>query len=566
MPLRERLGALGKRLGPLGREPWAVLAPLIIAQWLAVGIFALTVRHNGWLFYQGGDQTWFYTSAWVVGNGEIPETLVGYAWPIVLTPLPMLAGANFLSGLPGLLLFQFLVLLPLGLLAVYGIAARIAGRVLGYWAAAIWIVVPFATIPLFVDRYHEKYVEQFLPQGLGLTGLGDFPSMVLLLIAAYFFMRALDTHGAPDAIACGLVAGFAIGIKPSNGLFVFAPLVGLAAARRWREAVAFGAALIPALVTLALWKARGTGISILALEPMLLAAAEQPHPSQLSAWDQAKEYVPLDVDQLNSQFIGFREFFWSARLLEFIPVAGAIAVARRSFPKALFLAAWLAAFFLIKGSSPAATVESGSFWRMLMPAWPAYFLLGAAIPLLVPVWGAHLADRFPAAVRGLRWRSTPVFATASLLVVLPLGVVLVMPPSKGETTAKLPLNDLFVPTADDVGLRARSHPRGLQLTWRQSDVETASSFYVIYRSPLVYTLEGPDERPIREGVLCEPTSGASRCAVEMDELARTRQRLFFDSPPPGDWTYRLGTAANWIDDPTQGDVFILSKPLNVRVR
>src|SRR5581483_1455132 len=45
------------RLGPLAREPWAVLAPLLLLQWAALLAFALTVRHNGWLYYQGGDET-----------------------------------------------------------------------------------------------------------------------------------------------------------------------------------------------------------------------------------------------------------------------------------------------------------------------------------------------------------------------------------------------------------------------------------------------------------------------------------------------------------------------------
>jgi hypothetical protein len=566
MPLRERLAHWSERLGPLGREPWVILVPLIAAQWLAVAIFALTVRHNGWLYYQGGDQTWFYTSAWIVGHGEIPETLVGYAWAMALVPIPLVAGASFLAGLPALLVFQLGVLLPLALLCVYGLASRIGGRLLGYAAAGAWVVVPYAVIPLFVERYHEKYVEQFLPQALGLTGLGDFPSMVLLLASAYLCFRALDTGAAADAAAAGVVTGFAIGVKPSNGLFVFAPLLALAAARRLTPAFAFAAAIVPAVVTLTIWKARGTGISILAHDPLLLAAGDVPHPSQQSWWEQAKEYVPLDFDRVNSQFIGFREFFWSARLLEFIPLAGALAVARRSVPKALFLAAWLAAFFLIKGSSPSANVESGSFWRLLIPAWPAYFLLAASIPLLVPVWGPRLADRFPAAaLRAFRWRRPLPLAAAALVVAVPLVLVVALPPSKGDQAAKLPLNDLYIPTEEPFGLRAEAAGEGLRLRWTSPPDTSAESFHVVYRSPVLYTLEG-DSRPIRRGVLCEPTDGASRCTIEMDEIGRTRGENWDDEPPLGTWTYRIGLAANWRDDPSLGDTLVLSEPIDVRVR
>ena len=65
---------------------------------------------------------------------------------------------------------------------------------------------------------------------------------------------------------------------------------------------------------------------------------------------------------------GLREYFWSARLLQWAPLAGTVAVARRSLPAAGLLAGWLFAFVLVKGSAPVATVDSGSFFRLLMPA------------------------------------------------------------------------------------------------------------------------------------------------------------------------------------------------------
>jgi hypothetical protein len=222
-----------ERLRTLARsEPWIVLAPLVVAQWVVLAVFALTVQRNGWLFYQGGDQTWFYTSAWELAHGRVPETLVGYLWPFLLAPLAFLAGPDFLDGLPVIILLQLLVLVPLAVLCAYWIAARIGGRLLGYFAAAAWIVAPFAAQPLFVGRYHERWNEQTLPQALGFTALGDFPSMVLLMVAAVFVLRALDGGARGDVVAAGLVAGLAIALKPANGLFIFAPLVAFALARR----------------------------------------------------------------------------------------------------------------------------------------------------------------------------------------------------------------------------------------------------------------------------------------------------------------------------------------------
>jgi hypothetical protein len=536
-----------------------------VAQWIVVAIFALTVQRNGWLFYQGGDQTWFYTSGWEVAHGRIPESLVGYLWPFALVPLTWIAGPDFLNGLPAIVLFQVLVLLPIAVLCAYVVAARVGGRLLGYWAAAAWIVAPFAVTPLFVDRYHERWTEQTLPQALGLTGLGDFPSMVFLMVAAVFLVRALDGVSRADAIACGVVAGAAIGLKPANGIFVFAPLAALAVARRWRSALEFGVALAPALVALVLWKYRGSGIAVLSLEPMHLAAGELRDPSQLSIWERAKEYVPLDADQINQQFLGFREYFWSARLLEFLPVAGFLAVARRSFAKAVFFGVWLGAFFVVKGSSVAVNVETGSIWRLLMPAWPAYFFLTISIPLLVPVWGPRLADRFAAPLRAIRWPRALLVAIAVALAV-PIVASAALPSSSGKTAAKLPLQSLFLPVERDFGLTVTPVERGLELNWNAPAPLGADTFFVVYGAPFEYHLETTDPRVVHEGILCEPTGHAPRCTLEMKEVERTRDsRVIVPDPGPGTWTYRVGVAGNWRNDESLGDPFVVSKPLSVRV-
>ena len=90
-----------------------------------------------------------------------------------------------------------------------------------------------------------------------------------------------------------------------------------------------------------------------------------------------------------------REYFWSARLLEWAPIAGTVGVARRSPPLAGLLATWFGVFLLVKGTTPLSTVSSGSFFRFVMPGFPAYFLLGVSILLLVPTLGASLARASP---------------------------------------------------------------------------------------------------------------------------------------------------------------------------
>lgn len=551
---------------PFPGEPWAVLVPLLVAQWLALAVFALLVQRNGWLFYQGGDQTWFYTSGWILGNGAVPETLVGYAWAMLQAPVAALAGPNFLAGLPAIVLFQFFVLVPLAVVLVYGIAARIGGRAVGYGAASLWIVLPYLAEPLFVDRYHERYVEQVLPQVLGLTALGDYPSMIALLAAAFFLFRALDNHGAADAVACGLCAGLAIGIKPANGLFVFAPIAALAIRRRWRDIAGFTVALLPALVTLALWKHKGSGISLLAQDTIRLAAGagtgDYGPPTFL---ERVRQYIPLDREQLNQQFLGFREYFWSARLLEFGALAGVIAAFRRSSAHAVFLAVWLGAFFVVKGSSPSVTVETGSFWRLLMPAFPAYFMLLASLPLLIPVLGGQLRERFPVVQGPIEWRRPLVLTSVAIVFVLPLALIAILPPAKTPDAAKEPLRSLYIPIDDAFHATVTPVEGGVQLEWPTYTGSHANTFYVIYRSPLEYTFVATGQR-VAEGLMCSDTAGgATGCSLEMNEIGRGRDRRFFDRVPQGRWTYRVAVAANWLDDAEQGDSFVLSAPLNISV-
>src|ERR671936_1926095 len=214
-PLRSRLDRL-----PLPAvRPRYVVGALLAERWAAVAAFAVTVRHNGWLYYQGGDQIFHYTSAWLLAHGHLPATRVAYQWPVALAPLARLVGPSFVAALPAIVLVNTLVLLPAALLCVYGIARRIGGTAFGLFAATLWVVFPWLGV-LYADAgYHEKYTEQFLPQALGLTAMSDFPSTVALLVSAYFTVRALEARGIADGALAGLAAGVGIGLKASNFLF-----------------------------------------------------------------------------------------------------------------------------------------------------------------------------------------------------------------------------------------------------------------------------------------------------------------------------------------------------------
>jgi hypothetical protein len=549
------------RLSVLAERPLLVLGPLVVAQWIAVIVFTTQTRHNGLLFYQGGDQTFFYTSAWALSDGHLPRTGIGYAWPLVEAPIALLAGPSFLAALPWLIALQFLVLLPASLLLVYALATRIGGRPFGYWAAALWVAVPYLAVPLFVDRYHTQFVEQFLPHALGLAGLGDFPSTVALLLAAWLVFRALDDADLVAAALAGVATGFAVGIKPANVLFLPAPFVALAIARRWREGLAFGVALLPAFLTLAVWKYRGLG------ELPVLALTALPGAAMIPVAGAGDLTRQVEWERLQENFDGLREFFWSVRVLEFVPLAGAVAVARFSVAKATFLAAWLGVFVALKGASDGASMSSGSFFRLLMPAFPAYFLLMAAIPLLVPTVGPRIAEAYRVRRRRLEWRSWPVLAVAVALGVLPLLIVAALPVVREPTTANDFSKDLFLPIDHDWKPVALAGSGGVDLRWDARSAGGVTVQYQVWRSEPERPAADRQPPPVRDGIRCRAVSGgATDCAVEMDLLGTTATTSFREAAaPPGRWVYRVGLLAGWRGEPESADVMLVSDPVTVTV-
>jgi hypothetical protein len=528
-------------------HPRAVLGTLAAAQLAATLLLAASVPHNGWVWFHNGDQIWITTQGWMLGHLELPPTELGYLWSLVLAPIMWVTGPTFVQALPPIMVLNLFVLAPVALLCVYGIASRIGGRMLGYWASFLWVLAPFASIPLFVDRYQERWTEHFLPQALGLTSLSDFPSMVVVLAAALFVVRSLDASRVTEAALAGLLLGAAGGMKPPNLLMGVGAALAYLFARRWREGVVFGAALAPSLLVLALWKERGLGqLPLFSLDEARVAAG-----AGLVALD-VDRYIELDVDHWRLQMDQLREFFWSARLAQWAPFAGLLAVVRVGHGSiAALLGGWLAAFLLVKGFSTRADIQANTFWRLLMPAWPAYLILFASIPLLVPTLARRLGDRLrPTAFGPLAFRW--VVVTAVLTVAIPAVAIAASAPSTRPERAVFrddEGNFILTPIAEDVELRVVRTDAGQRLRWAPGGPWLGDVFYRVYRAE-----QGPD-------VECEHTDGATSvyCFIRSAPIATTRNVEYVDlEGPPGAW-YRIGVGTNWVDDDTQGDVFAFSR-------
>jgi hypothetical protein len=554
-PPHPALVALGRAADALTRHVAIALAVLLSVQVVATVALFLSVNHNGWLTYQGGDQIWLVTSGWLLGQGEIGSAFTSYGWPLLMAPLTWITGSSSIDLLPLTTILQAGILAPIATLAVYDIGARLAGRLAGLWCAAVFVAAPFIAIPFFVERYHDSWVDQLLPQALGLTQQADFPSVVAVLVAAAFTVRALEAGAQREAVLAGTFAGVALAVKPANALFLAAPLVAFVLARRWQQALLFGIALAPAAVALTIWKVKGLGTVPLFAQSSVNVAAGLADPVLAESWFQRT--FDIDFETWKHNMSNLREFTWSARVIQFFPLAGALAVARRSVPVAGLLLTWLLGYVVVKGSASVATIESGSYWRLVMPALPAFALLSAAVPLLVPTFLGRMGDRLaPAPARRPGFRGTA--ASVLLFSAVPIVVLLLSSPLRVETSGfpvvqskAIILDNIAVPSDSSVvDLDVRRTENGNELTWTDSTTR-ANTFYRVFRA---------SESRAFPDMVCE-LRGVDRCELRSETLVTTRDQRFVDPDPPPDAIYRIGVAANWLDETDRGDVFVLSPPV-----
>ncbi len=503
-------------------------------------------------------RSWMTTTGWLLGEAELPPTEIAYLWPAAQAPVTWATGPTYVQALPPLVLAQVLVLGPVALLCLYGIAARIGGRLLGYWASLLWVIAPFAAIPLFVDRYQERWTEHFLPQALGLTALADFPSMVLVLHGGPL-RRALAFAGPNDGCrARGPAPGRSRGAQAAE-------LPGRSRRRarlRRGASVARGARLWAQPPSLrfsssSLWKVKGLGeIPAFALEQAHLAAGSLP----LAADFRLDRYFELDFEHWRLQMDQLREFFWSARLAQWAPFAGLVAVLRDAALADRRTAGRLARSVPRREGLLDPRRHPGE--HVLATAHAGVARVSAAVridPSARSDTCATARRSGPVLYRAQAWLHAGSWSPQLLTVVVPWRR------HRGVDAARAAADQGGRP-----GLRGRrtSSPRsttasssassergpGPRLSWTDGGPWRADVFYRVYRH------DGPgDDTRMRASA-----GVAIYCVIRGVSRSRRLETLtFVDESALASATYRIGVGTNWIDDPEEGDVFAFSPPVTV---
>jgi hypothetical protein len=255
-----------------------------------------------------------------------------------------------------LVLANVVLLGPLALAAAFVVARRLGGAALGLWTLVVWLAAPWLLAAFALPSYETEMRDDVLPLVLGLEPERGFAAGAALLVAA----ALLTVPGWPWAAAAGAALGVAALLAPAAIVFAGAAALALVAERRPVLLAAAGAGFLPFVVAFALWH----GLDV----------------------------ADRSEGAFNGSMAGLREYFWSQRVLQWLPIAGAVGVARRSPTLAVLLGAGVVAFSMAQAALPQASFADGLFFELLLPALPAYVLLAAALPLLVPTLAARLGD------------------------------------------------------------------------------------------------------------------------------------------------------------------------------
>jgi hypothetical protein len=314
------------------------------------------------------------------------------------------------------------------------------------------------------------------------------------------------------------------------------------------------------------WKRTGTGaIAILPPTPgggggsNAPGAPAPPAPGRLEqlyhrAVNGFHHYVNFNWAHLGANLRDLQEVFWSLRLLEFLLIAGTIALIARARWKGVLVIGWFVGFAVIKATNIDASVKSTSVYRYLLPAWPAWVLLVAGVVLLWPTSPATRARRRSddeARTRALRPPPRAALIAAAVTLALgPLVLSLAASPVSAGTVAQQDYTGAPVAVVDFHLTARRIDANTVRLSWTPLRTERAWYAYRIYK--------GANDGCTIYG------QGAPVCLFRDSPIAQSRRPVFDDRSDAGSAVYRVALVAGWSREQTASDVLLLSKPLTVR--
>jgi hypothetical protein len=374
-----------------------LLVATVGLQWLVTAGIALAASRTGSVYGDPATAGAAVDAASSVANGALPPT-AGPLYPLLLAPLAGLTTrVEMVSSVVTTL--NLVVLAPLASYCILEIGRRVAGQIYAAAAAAAWLLGPVLAVPYFNVKYRDTYVDDVLPALYGLTVHPAYIAMVLSLAAAALGLRA--AAGAPrTAFVAGLIAATAIAFLPTAAGVAAGVILALVVARQWRGMAEALAGLAAAIAPTLIWRHRALGDTTITLG----------HPSWLG---------------FQASMANVREFFWSNRLLQWLPVAGAVGLVRLARPAAAMLVGWMALATVI-GVATSPAFDGGRIFIELIPAWPAYALLVAAIPALVPTLLRRLGSRTTGDARVMAISRAAASVAFVLAVLMPTALVILV--------------------------------------------------------------------------------------------------------------------------------------------
>lgn len=379
------------------RRPDPLLVAAVVLQWIVTAGVAVTAAHSNSLFGDQAAAERVVAASSSIVHGSLPSASApGYA----LLLAPIVAVTDDVGSVASVVTtLNIVILAPLCAFFLFELAQGAAGRLFAGLTMLVWSLAPAGATHLFEPKYHTTYVDDVLPALYGLTLQPEYVAMTLSIAAAALAMRAVAGRRR-CALVAGVLAGASIGVAPVAAGVALGVLAGIAASGRWRSLLDAGIGLLAALLPTFVWRQRVLGGPTFTLG----------HPSW-STYQSAMAQV--------------REFFWSNRLLEWLPLAGTVGAARLRPVFAVLVGGWLlAAAVLVVATT--SDLEGGRLFILLVPAWPAYALAVASIPALVPT----LTRRFGSAVTptppGADLHTRTTAAGVAVCAALPLVLVLAL--------------------------------------------------------------------------------------------------------------------------------------------